>query len=164
MEELQFIYYKEYWYISAFINTNQFIGEDKAEEIEALLLNRLNNITETEFKRSFEFLDKYPNAEEKKRVLTDMVKNISIECDWEPFFHNFPYTDENNPYTEDNKDLIYNTLGYFKLEVEYYRDEPFKKESITPDILQQVPFVVVQILKEFAKNKENEFLLLDLDP
>lgn len=163
MEDLQFIYYKEYWYISAFINTNVFIGEDKAEEIEALLLNKLNTLSDSEFKKSFDFLDKYPNAEEKKGILTELTKNISIECDWEPFFQNFPYTDENNPYTADNKDLIYNTLGYFKLEVEYYRDYPSKKERITPDILQQIPFIVVEIFKEFSKKKNNEYLLLDLE-
>ncbi|MFW9951753.1 MAG: NUDIX domain-containing protein, partial [Candidatus Thorarchaeota archaeon] len=108
-------------------------------------------------------LEKYPNAEEKKRLLINMTKSINIECDWEPFFQNFPYTDEKNPYTVDNKDLTYNTLGYFKLEVEYYRNEPFQKENITPDIIQQIPFLSKDILKEFSKNKENQYLLLDLE-
>jgi len=92
-----------------------------------------------------------------------MTKSISIECDWEPFFQNFPYTDEDNPYTEDNKDLVYNTLGYFKLEVEYFKNEPFKKEKITPALIQQVPYIVLDILKEFSKKKENQYLLLDIE-
>lgn len=162
-ESLRFIYEKEYWYISAFINTNEFIGETKAEEIEALLLNRLKNLTENDLIKAYKFLDKYPNAEEKKRILANMVKSIEIECDWEPFFQNFPYIDENNPYTEDNMDLTYNTLGYFKLEVEYYKNEPFYKETITPDILQQIPFISIDILKEFNKKKENQHLILDLE-
>ncbi|NVM45887.1 MAG: NUDIX hydrolase [Candidatus Lokiarchaeota archaeon] len=162
-ENLRFIYEKEYWYISAFINTNEYIGETKAEEIEALLLDRLKNLTENDLKKAYKFLEKYPNAEEKKRVLVNMAKSVSIECDWEPFFQNFPYTDENNPYTEDNKDLAYNTLGYFKMEVEYYRNEPFQKESLSPDILQQIPFISIDILKEYSKRKENQYLILDIE-
>ena len=161
-ENLRFVYEKEYWYISAFINTNEFIGETKAEEIEALLLDRLKNLTEQDLKKAYKFLDKFPNAEENKRALVNMAKSIEIECDWEPFFQNFPYTDENNPYTEDNKDLTYNTLGYFKLSVEYYRNEPYQKDGITPDLVQQIPFISIDILKEFSKEKENQYLLLDI--
>jgi 8-oxo-dGTP diphosphatase len=162
-ENLQFVYEKEYWYISAFINTTEFIGETKAEEIEALLLERLKNLSEVDLKKAYLFLEKSPNAEEKKRSLVKMAKSIDIECDWEPFFQNFPYTDENNPYTEDNKDLTYNTLGYFKLEVEYYRNEPFQKEKITPDLIQQIPFISIDILKDFSKKEENQYLLLDIE-
>ena len=125
-ENLRFIYGKEFWYISAFINTNEFIGETKAEEIEALLLERLKNLNDRELTKTFTYLEKWPNAEEKKGILIDMAKSISIECDWEPFFQNFPYIDENRPYTADYRDLVYNTLGYFKLEVEYYKNEPYK--------------------------------------
>ena len=162
-ENLRFVYEKEYWYISAFINTNEFIGETKAEEIEALLLDRLKNLSENDLKKTYKYLDKYPNAEEKKRSLSNMAKSINIECDWEPFFQNFPYTDENNPFTVDNKDLTYNTLGYFKLEVEYYRDEPFQKDSITPDLIQQIPYISIDILKEFNKKEDNQYLILDIE-
>ncbi|MFX1593492.1 MAG: NUDIX domain-containing protein, partial [Promethearchaeota archaeon] len=163
-DSLRFVYSKEYWYISAFINTKEFIGESKAEEIEALLLDRLKNLNDNDLEGAFKWLEKYPYPEEKKQTLVDMTKSVSIECDWEPFFQNFPYTDENNPYTEDNEDLIYNTLGYFKFEVEYYKDEPYKKEKITPDLIQQIPIIVKDIiLKEFSKRKENEFLLLDTE-
>jgi len=161
-ENLRFVYEKEYWYISAFINTTKFIGETKAEEIEALLLDRLKNLTENDLKKAYKYIEKSPNAEEKKRILVSMAKSIAIECDWEPFFQNFPYTDENNPYTVDNKDLTYNTLGYFKLEVEYYRDEPYQKEAIPPDIIQQIPFISIDILKEFSKKEDNQYLLLDI--
>jgi len=162
-ENLRFAYEKEYWYISAFINTNEFIGETKAEEIEALLLDRLKNLTERDLEKAYKFLQKYPNAEEKKGSLIKMAQSISIECDWEPFFQNFPYTDENNPFTEEYKDLTYNTLGYFKLEVEYYRDELFQKDSITPDLIQQIPFISIDILKEYTKKKDNQYLLLDIE-
>ncbi len=162
-ENLRFVYLKEYWYISAFINTNEFIGEIKAEEIEALLLERLKNLNENDLNKAFKFLEKYPHAEEKKQTLREMANTISIECDWEPFFQNFPYTDENNPYTEDNRDLVYNTLGYFKLEVEYFKNEPYKKEKISPDLIQQIPFITIDILKKFGKKRENQFLLLDTE-
>jgi len=165
-ENLRFIYGREYWYISAFINTVEFVGESKAEEIEKLLLDKLHNLTEKDFSKAFRFLDNYPKAEEKKELLRDMANSISIECDWEPFFQNFPYIDENKPFVEkDGKEveLKYNTLGYFKLIVEYYQNEESKKEEITPDLIQQIPFIAVDILREFSKRKENEFLLLDLD-
>ncbi|MHA1913659.1 MAG: NUDIX domain-containing protein [Promethearchaeota archaeon] len=162
-ENLRFIYGKEYWFVSAFINTKEFVGETKAEEIEVLLLERLKDLNENDLKKAFEFLEKYPDAEEKKGLLSEMVKSISIECDWEPYFQNFPYTDENNPYTEDNKDLIYNTLGYFKLEVEYFKNESYKKDKITPDLVQQVPIIVLEILKAFSSAKENEYLLIDTE-
>ncbi|MFW9948463.1 MAG: hypothetical protein ACFFDX_16680, partial [Candidatus Odinarchaeota archaeon] len=135
-ENLRFVYSKEFWYISAFINTNEFVGETKAEEIETLLLERLKNLSEKDFNKAFIYLEKYPHAEEKKQILREMANSISIECDWEPFFQNFPYTDENNPYTEDNRDLVYNTLGYFKLEIEYFKNEPYKKDRITSDLIQ----------------------------
>lgn len=160
---LQFIYKKEYWYISAFINTNEFIGETKAEEIEALLLERIKDLSDKELEKAITFLEKHPQAEEKRSILIEMTKSISIECDWEPFFQNFPYTDEDNPYTEDDKDLVYNTLGFFKLEVEYFKNDPFKKEKITPDLIQQIPFIVLDILKEFSKEKQNQYLLLDTE-
>jgi len=162
-ENLRFVYSKEFWYISAFINTNEFIGETKAEEIEAFLLERLKNLDGNDLIKAFKYLEKYPYAEERKQILKEMANSISIECDWEPFFQNFPYTDENNPYTEDNRDLIYNTLGYFKLEVEYYKNEPYKKEKITPDLIQQIPFIAIDIFKKFVKKRENQFLLLDTE-
>lgn len=162
-ENLQFIYRKEYWYISAFINTNEFIGETKAEEIEALLLERLKDLSDKELEKTITYLEKHPHAEEKKSILIQMTKSITIECDWEPFFQNFPYVDENNPYTEDNKDLMYNTLGYFKFEVEYFKNEPYNKEKVTPDLIQQIPHIVLDILKEFGAKKENQFLLLDTE-
>ncbi|MHA2281390.1 MAG: NUDIX domain-containing protein [Promethearchaeota archaeon] len=160
-ENLRFIYKKEFWYISAFINTNKILGETKAEEIETLLLHRLKNLTEKDLKITYEHLEKHPQSEEKKNILAEMAKSIDIECDWEPYFQNFPYTDESTPYTEDGDDLNYNTLGYFKFEVEYYKDEPFKKEQITPDVIQQIPFIVLEILKKFKKESKNQFLLLD---
>ncbi|MFX1557024.1 MAG: hypothetical protein ACFFC9_07210, partial [Promethearchaeota archaeon] len=162
-ENLRFIYGKEFWYVSAFINTNEFIGETKAEEIETFLLEKLKNHNDVDLGKAFTFLEKYPHAEEKKVILREMAKSISIECDWEPFFQNFPYTDENRAYTEDYRDLIYNTLGYFKFEIEYFKNEPYKKERITPDLIQEIPIIVLDMLKEYSNRRENEFLLLDTE-
>ncbi|MEJ2249753.1 MAG: NUDIX hydrolase [Candidatus Lokiarchaeota archaeon] len=160
-DTLSFIYGKEFWYISAFINTVEFVGETKAEELEALLLQRLHNLNDKDFSKAFTFLEKYPYAEEKKEILKDMANSISIECDWEPFFQNFPYRDENKQYTEDNREIEYNTLGYFKFEIEYFKNEEYKKEKISADLIQQIPFIANDILKEFSNKKQNDFLLLD---
>jgi len=162
MEEVPvFGYFKEFWYINAFINTNYFIGETKAEEIEALLLERLKNLNENELSLAYNFLEKYSNAEEKKRSLVHMAKHIDIECDWEPIFHNFPYMDEENPYTHNFRPIVYNTLGCFKFEVEYYKDNPSKKEIVTPELIQLLLFLSLEILKDFSKDENNTFLLLD---
>ncbi|MHA2474501.1 MAG: hypothetical protein ACXAES_14850 [Promethearchaeota archaeon] len=50
------------------------MGETKAEEIEALLLERLKDLNENDLKKAFEFLEKYPNVEEKKDLLREMVR------------------------------------------------------------------------------------------
>ena len=63
-ESLRFIYKKEFWYISAFINTNEYIGETKAEEMEAILLDRLKNLNDKDLTKAYAFLEKYLHAEE----------------------------------------------------------------------------------------------------
>ena len=52
-----------------------------------------------------------------------MEKNISISCKWVPYLENFPYADENNQ-------RKYDALGFFQFDVEYYKDDPLKKEKI----------------------------------
>ena len=162
-DTLRFLYKKEFWHLSAFINTNEIIGETIAEDIERYLIDRIRNNSEAVLHNSFAYLDKYPEAGQKKAILLEMAKTITIECDWEPFFHNFPYTDENNPYTKDNRDLVYNTLGYFRFEVDYFKAEPMKKEMIKPELIQQIPFAVMDLLKAYVVEAKNEFLLLDLE-
>ncbi len=160
-EKIQFIYHQEYWFVSAFINTDELSGEIKAKEIKDLILEKLNDPKFSYFERAFRFFGDIPDGEKKKETLIDMTKNITIECKWEQYFEAFPYTDEAKPYTHENKDLIFNSLGYFQFKVEYYKNNPSMKKSITADLIQQVPHVILNILKEFCELKENIFLFID---
>ncbi|MFX1477119.1 MAG: NUDIX domain-containing protein [Promethearchaeota archaeon] len=107
----------------------------------------------------------------KKKVI-DMGKNVSIECSWVPYFTGFSYTDEKQDFTtgSEPKPLTYNSLGYFKFNVEYYKDNNLtrEKESIEPILIQQIPIIVLKILKEFCEKEEegkkvNEHLLIDCE-
>ncbi len=160
-ENIEFIYHQEYWFISAFINTDEMTGKEKAEEIKELILKRLSNSDYDYFQRAFRFFRDILGGEDKKKQLIDMTKNITIECDWVPYFESFPYTNEAKPYTIGNKDLVFNTLGYFQFKVEYYRNDPLKKEGITADLIQQVPYAVLNFLKEFCSMPKNDYIYID---
>ncbi|MHA2474500.1 MAG: hypothetical protein ACXAES_14845, partial [Promethearchaeota archaeon] len=54
-------------------------------------------------------------------------------------------------------------MGYFKLEVEYFKNDSYKKDKITPDVVQQVPIIALDILKAYSSTKENEYLLIDTE-
>ncbi|MHA1105433.1 MAG: hypothetical protein ACTSPN_06885, partial [Promethearchaeota archaeon] len=62
-EDLQFIYNEEYWYISAFIDTSKINGAEKSQEMELLIKERFENLTEADVYRK-----------ELKDVLFEMVK------------------------------------------------------------------------------------------
>jgi len=144
-EDLQFIYNEEYWYISAFIDTSKINGAEKSQEMELLIKERFENLTEADVYRK-----------ELKDVLFEMVKDVYIKCRWVPYLVNFPYKEENS-------EIKFNTLGYFQFEVEHFKDHPEKKEKLTPMLIQQIPFLILESLKDFSIRVENEGLLLDLE-
>lgn len=151
-EDLKFFYREEFWFMSAFINTHEVVGEDKAEEMEAKLLEKAKNLTENDFPR----LLKRVGFDAVQKVI-DMGKNMIVECDWVPYFEAFPYVDE-------DRELSYNTLGYFRFEVEYYPGEPAKKATITPDLIQQIPGILKWgLLPNYSEKIENKYILLDLE-
>ena len=144
-EELRFIYKEEYWYISAFLNTVLVDGAEKSAEIESLIKSELKNLKPEDIFR-----------QDLKDDIIGMVNNISLDCKWIPFLKNFPYKDENS-------EREFNTLGYFQFEVEYYENVQSNKEKIYPMLIQQVPYIVLNILKEFSKNPENKGIYLDTE-
>ncbi len=144
-DDLQFIYKEEYWYISAFIDTSKINGAEKSQEIEILIKERFDNLTEADVYKK-----------ELKDDLFEMVKNVYIKCRWVPYLENFPYKEENS-------EIKFNTLGYFQLEVEHFKDHPEKKEKLTPILIQQIPFLVLATLKDFSNRDDNKGLLLDLE-
>ena len=144
-ENLEFIYQNEFWFVSAFINSSKVNGFQKSIEIENLIKDKLNSLTEKDIYRK-----------ELTTNLLDMIKNVSIKCKWVSFLENFPYKDENS-------DQNYNTLGYFQFDIEYYKNDPTKKKLLNPILIQQIPFIISNSLKEYNKNPENKGFCLDIE-
>jgi 8-oxo-dGTP diphosphatase len=142
---LQFVEKEQFWYISAFLNTDKQNPTEKSNEIEKLIKSKLANLTDTDISRK-----------NLRDDILDIVKNISIRCKWVPYLENFPYRDENS-------DFLYNTLGYFELKVDYFQDNPAEKGSLKPNLIQQIPYIVLSILKKYAKKRENKGLYLDIE-
>ncbi|HUX99733.1 MAG TPA: NUDIX hydrolase [Candidatus Deferrimicrobium sp.] len=146
-EDLQFIYEKEFWYISVIVNTRFIDCNQKVSEIEKKLKGKLNNLSENDFPRL---------AWNKELVYTliELGKNIALKCVWVPYIDSFPFTDENTG-------LVYNTVGYLQFEVEYYKDTPNKKELIRSELLQEIPNVILKILLEFCGLVANQYFYID---
>jgi|GEM_PF-1257003 len=148
-ETIDFIYKKEFWYVSAFVNEKTINGALKAKEIEALVQTLLSSITVEDLKRIRD-----ARAEVIKEEVVEMCKNASITCSWVPYIADFPYQDENT-------EREYNTLGYFQFEMEYYKDLPERKQEITPVMIQQIPILVRDKLADYERREENKYLNLD---
>nr|MDO8111734.1 NUDIX domain-containing protein [Candidatus Sigynarchaeota archaeon] len=150
-ESLEFIYKKEFWYVSTFLNSKYVDGAKKAKEIEDLVKKIASGITLDDLKRI-----RGPQADKLKDIVIDMGKNASIECKWVAYIPNFPYQDENT-------DKDYDTLGYFQIEVEYFKDQPAKKKDVTPLTIQQIPILVLAKLSDYERNEDNKYLNIDTE-
>ncbi len=146
-KEPEFVYEKECWYVSALINTDHIACADNICEIEALIKEKVANLSDLDLKK----IDYNPEYVKKVK---DLGKNMSIECTWVPFIYFFPYHNE-------NKDLFFNSLGYFRFEVEYYKDKPKKKTSIEPILIQQIPIIVLDLLRVYGEKTRNQYLFMD---
>ncbi len=153
-EKLEFVYFQEFWFISAFLKTSKKDGEkkqkpvngnEKSKEIETFILDKLGSLE-----------DKDIFKKELKDNILELAGNISLTCKWVAYIDDFPYWDENN-------DKGYDTLGYFQFDVEYFKNQPEKKETIRPMLLQQIPYIILNELKKFSKKDENTGILLDLE-
>ena len=144
-ELLQFIYKNEFWYISAFLNSKVISGIETAKKIEDFIKHKLKNLTPDDFYR-----------QDLKESIIDMVQNISIECSWVSYVEFFPYRDENT-------DRAFNTLGFFQFKVEHYPDQPSKKEKLKPMLIQQIPYLLLNDLKEFFKDTFYNKILIDTE-
>ena len=144
-ELLQFIYKEEFWYISAFLNSKEVSGIETAKKVEDFIKHKFKNLTPADFYR-----------QDLKESIIDMVQNISIECSWVPYLESFPYRDENT-------DNAFNTLGFFQFKVEYYPDQPLKKEKLEPMLIQQIPYLLLDDIKVFFKESINAGILIDTE-
>ena len=144
-EDLQFIYKQEFWFASAFINSSIISGDQKSKEIEDLIVKKLGSLKEQDIFRK-----------ELANDILDMVKNLYLKCSWTPYIENFPYKDENT-------EKEYDSLGYFQFEVEHYKGNPEKKEKLSPLLIQQIPFIILDVLKGFTNKSENRGLEIDTE-
>ena len=144
-ENLQFIYKEEFWFISSFLNTTKVNEDQLSKQFQTIILNKLSSLTDEDI-----------YVKELKDDLLEMGKNITISCKWVSYLDNFPYRDENT-------EREYNLLGFFQFNIEYFKDNPAKKEKITPMLIQQIPYIVLKVLKEFIKKPGSEGIFLDLE-
>ncbi|MFW9896310.1 MAG: hypothetical protein ACFFD7_10940, partial [Candidatus Thorarchaeota archaeon] len=145
---MEFIYKNEYWFVSSFLNTSLIDGNVKSKEIEGIIKHGLINLKIEDI--YYKIRDNFGEN------IVDLAKNISLSCIWVPYLEGFPYEDENSQ-------KIYDTLGFFQFDVEYYRNDPRKKEKISSNFIQQIPQIVVNILQEYSEKEENIGIIFDLE-
>ncbi|MFX0094879.1 MAG: NUDIX domain-containing protein [Candidatus Hodarchaeota archaeon] len=145
---MDFIYKKEIWYISAFIDSTRLNIQKKVEEIKELITEKLKNLTQSDLQR-------IAWNKEWVNYVIDLGKHITLEnIKWVTYIEDFHYHNE-------NRNLTFNTLGYFEIEVEFFKDTPNRKETIKPVFIQQSPAIVSKILKDLCDLKINEYLNID---
>lgn len=145
---MEFIYKEEFWFISTFLNTSLVEGDKKSQEIEKQVRERLSNLKKEDIY--------YKIRDEIGDNIIEMAKQISISCKWIPYLENFPYEDENSQ-------KKYDTLGFFQFDVEYYKNEPSKKESIKSSFIQQIPQILLAFLRNYSTKEENVGIIFDLE-
>ena len=176
---MNFTYEKEFWYLSAFINNTKINIDQKALEIKDIIEKKLKNLTEDDLSHISW------NPEIMKKVV-ELGKNITINGEWVNVIEDFPYYEE-------DINLQFNTLGYFRFEVEYFKTiekntvtiktknakkktskkkttkkkstikEQTKKSNIKPNYLQQLPLLAKKALELFSKQYVNQYIFLDLE-
>ncbi len=146
---LDFIYKEEVWNVSSFLNTSFANGDSVARELGSIVTSLLGNLTVASLERI-----KGPHADQIKDAVVKMAKSATVKASWVPYIEHFPYTDENT-------DVSYDTLGYFRFEVEYYPGDVEMKRAITPLMIQQVPIIVSGEFKKFEK--ANKHVNLDAE-
>ena len=146
-EELKFIYNKEYWYVSAFINTNYFKFDEQKEEIEQKLKEKLRNLKPTDMPEGLKDYGKEKSDQIFNKVI-ELGSNISLRCEWIVHIPNLDYCHEN---TISNFD----ELGSFRFEVEYYQNESNKKKSVKPLHIQQIAIIALNELENYNYREFN---------
>ena len=145
---MEFVYKEEFWFISTFLNKSLIDGNKKSQELEKLVKDRLNNLKKKDLY--------YKIRDDLGDTIINMSKNVSLICKWIPYLENFPYEDENSQ-------RKYDTLGFFQFDVEYYENDLLEKENIKSSVIQQIPQILLSLLKDYSKKEENKGIIFDLE-
>ncbi|MHA1339220.1 MAG: NUDIX domain-containing protein [Promethearchaeota archaeon] len=148
-EKIDFIYGKEFWYVSVFYNSSKVPISKKIMEIEELIKQKVNNLTDDD-------LGKIKWNKEWIKAVKELGKNMSFSINFENILDYFPFHDENT-------NITYDRLGTIRFNVEYYKDNPEKKEKIKPIFIQQIPIVILNELNNYNNQKANEYITFDTE-
>lgn len=149
-ENLQFIYEKEYWFVSAFVNSNKIDLKEKVNQIKKLAEEKIPLISEQD-------LGKIKWNKEWVKSVIELAKNISIlSVEWVTYLDGLPYHEENT-------NRAYNKLGYFQFEVEYYKNDLENKKKVKPHHIQQIPVYFLELIKRFSDLKINDYVNIDVE-
>lgn len=147
MSDLRFVPQREVWFVSAFVNAAALDPYARAEELGARLQAGVRALTAADVER----LAHDPALVEAALA---MARTITIRCAWQPYVDGFPFHDENSG-------LMFTKLGYFELDVTYFEDEPERRATIDPVLVQQAPTFAARLLRQYAAQKANSALRLD---
>lgn len=144
-ENLQFNLKQVFYYVSAFINSRIVNGNQISEEIEKAVKQKFKDLSDKDIYRK-----------DLKDQIIKVAQNTDIDCSWVPYIDNFPYQDENS-------DRDFNILGYFRFNVEHFKENLSEKYNLTPMLLQQIPYLVLGVLTNLSKKEEYKGIFLDLE-
>jgi len=136
--------------MSAFINSKKLKLEEVIARFKKDLLKKVNNLTLVDLKK----ISWNPTWVSIVKEMGESLTDDSFSIKYVPYINDFPYYDE-------NQGIKFDTLGYFEFAVEYFKNNPAKKESINPNFLQQIPVIVQAEFKAWAQLKINESFFVD---
>ncbi|MHA1971518.1 MAG: NUDIX domain-containing protein, partial [Candidatus Hodarchaeales archaeon] len=142
LDNANFVYTKEVWYISALLNTQILDIKTTEGELANFIKKTVSNIKTEDI-----YLKDY------KDTLLDMANNIDLKVQYSEYMENFPFLEENS-------NESFDSLGYFKIEVEYFKNDHEKKERIQPVFIQQIPSILREKLQKIFSLKKG--LIMDL--
>ncbi len=148
MPPLQFVPKREFWFVSAFVNSAAVDPHAWARELGELVERQLRDLAPAD-------LPRIAWDPDLVRRTVEMARSARAVASWNPYLDGFPYYEE-------NAGLPFNKLGYFEIEVTYFPDAPERRREIEPLMTQQPPTAVLERFRERSVMKSHGPVRLDL--
>lgn len=148
MPPLQFVPKREFWFVSAFVNSAAVDPHAWARELGELVERRLRDLAPAD-------LPRIAWDPDLVRRTVEMARSARAVASWNPYLDGFPYYEE-------NAGLPFNKLGYFEIEVTYFPDAPERRREIEPLMTQQPPTAVLERFRERSVMKSHGPVRLNL--